>query len=35
MGQSDGPADSSVRVTRVTVEEGGGTVLSDTFDCTQ
>lgn len=35
MGQSDGPADSSVRVTRVTVEDGGGTVLSDTFDCTQ
>jgi hypothetical protein len=33
MGQSDGPADSSVRVTSVTVDGGGSTVQSDAFDC--
>ncbi len=32
-GESVGPADASVRITRVTVEGGGGSVLSDTFDC--
>lgn len=35
MGMRVGPADASVRITRVTVKGGGGSVLSDTFDCTQ
>lgn len=33
-GQKIGSADASARIKRVTVQGGGGSVLSDTFDCT-
>lgn len=32
-GESQGPADASVRITSVEVEGGGGAVMSDSFDC--
>lgn len=32
-GESQGPADASVRITNVKVEGGGGAVMSDAFDC--
>jgi len=32
-GESQGPADASVRITSVEVEAGGGAVMSDSFDC--
>jgi hypothetical protein len=35
VGESQGPSDSSVRITSVKVDGGGGAVMSDTFDCTQ